>query len=325
MGKRIDWIPAFAGMTLFFAAAAAHAQEWPQRPVKIVAPFAAASTPDTFARLLAENLRKRLNQPVVVENKPGAGGMVGTDAVAKAAPDGYTLGVSIVGPLVNNKMLYKKMPYDPDTDLVPITIAVTQASLIVVPADRNIGNLAELVAYLKARPGKGNYASIGVGSLSHLTMELVALRSATEIVHVPYPGSSQAVTALLAGDVDMACLPALSVLPHVKSGKLKVVGSTLPTRSSLMPDIPTLKEQGLADVEAGAWIGVIAPAGTPAPIVDRIRRETLAILRDPEVVAQLQKSMMEVVGSTPEQFVEHLKAERDRWSPVISKTKISLD
>jgi tripartite-type tricarboxylate transporter receptor subunit TctC len=306
-------------------ASLAFADDWPQRPVKIVAPFAAASTPDTFARLLAENLRKRLGQPVIVENKPGAGGMVGTDAVAKAAPDGYTIGVSIVGPLVNNKMLYKKMPYDPERDLVPITIAVTQASLIVVPADRNLSNLAELLAFLKARPGKANYASIGVGSLSHLTMELVALRSGTEIVHVPYPGSSQAVTALIAGDVDMACLPAQSVLAQVKAGKLRVIGSTLAARSSLFPDIPTLKEQGLADVEAGAWIGVIAPAGTPAPIIERIRRETVAILKDPEVAAHLQNQMMEVVGSTPEEFVSHMRAEKERWAPVIAKTKISLD
>ncbi len=301
------------------------AQDWPQRPVKIVAPFAAASTPDTFARLLAENLRKRLGQPVIVENKPGAGGMVGTDAVAKAAPDGYTIGVSIVGPLVNNKLLYKKMPYDPDRDLVPITIAVTQASLLVVPAERNVNDLAELIAYLKRKPGQGNYASIGVGSLSHLTMELVALKSGTEIVHVPYPGSGQAVTALLAGEVDMACLPALSVLPHVKAGKLKVIGSSMATRSSLLPDIPTLKEQGLADVEAGAWIGVVAPAGTPAPIIDRIRRETVAVLKDPDVAAQLQKQMMEVVGSTPQEFLAHLQAEKERWAPVIAKTRISLD
>jgi tripartite-type tricarboxylate transporter receptor subunit TctC len=303
----------------------AWAQDWPQRPVKIVAPFAAASTPDTFARLLAENLRKRWSQPVIVENKPGAGGMIGTDAVAKAPADGYTIGVSIVGPLVNNKMLYKRMPYDPDRDLIPITIAVTQASLLVVPADRNINNLSELLAYLKSRPGKGNYASIGVGSLSHLTMELVALRSGTEIVHVPYPGSSQAVTALLAGDVDMACLPALSVLPHVKAGKLKVIGSSLAKRSALMPDIPTLKEQGLADVEAGAWIGVVAPAGTPAPILERIRHDVVAVLKDADVAAQLQKQLMEVVGSTPEEFVAHLKAEHDRWAPVIAKTKILLD
>ena len=303
----------------------ANAQEWPQRPVKIVAPFAAASTPDTFARVLADNLRKRLGQPVVVENKPGAGGMVGTDAVAKAAPDGYTIGVSIVGPLVNHKLLYKRMPYDPDRDLVPITIAVTQASLLVVPADRNINDLGQLIASLKSRPGKGNYASIGVGSLSHLTMELVALRSGTEIVHVPYPGSSQAVTALLAGEVDMACLPALSVIAHVKAGKLKAIGASTAKRSALLPEVPTLKEQGLDDVDAGAWIGVVAPAGTPAPIVDRIRREVVAVLRDPEVAAALQRQMMEVVGSTPEEFAAHLDAERRRWTPVIQRAKISLD
>ena len=311
------------GVLFCLLASMASAQEWPQRPVRIVAPFAAASTPDALARVLADNLRKRWDQPVIVENKPGAGGMVGTDTVAKAAPDGYTIGVSIVGPLVNNKVLYKKMPYDPD--LVPITIAVTQASLLVVPADRNVNDLNQLVASLKSRPGKGSYASIGVGSLSHLTMELVALRSGTEIVHVPYPGSSQAVTALLAGEVDMACLPALSVIAHVKSGRLKAIGASTAKRSALLPEIPTLKEQGLEDVDAGAWIGVVAPAGTPAAIVDRIRREVVAVLRDADVAAALQRQMMEVVGSTPEEFVAHLDAERRRWTPVIQKAKIVLD
>jgi len=301
------------------------AQDWPQRPVRIIAPFAAASTPDTFARVLAENLRKRIGQPVVVENKPGAGGMIGTDAVAKAAPDGYTLGVSIVGPLVNNKLLYKKMPYDPDRDLAPITIAVTQPSLLVVPAGRGINDLSELIADLKRRPGKANYASIGVGSLSHLTMELVAAASGTEIVHVPYPGSSQAVTALIAGDVDMGCLPALSVVPHVRSGKLKAIGVSTGRRSSLLPDVPTLKEQGLAGIDAGAWIGIVAPAGTPAPLLERIRREVVAVLKEPEVVAALANQMMEVVGNTPEEFAVHLREERDRWTPIILKSKITLD
>ena len=315
----------FAAVVAAFIASIALAQDWPQRPIRIVAPFAAASTPDALARVLAEGLHKRLGQPVVVENKPGAGGMVGTDAVAKAAPDGYTIGVSIVGPLVNNKLLYKKMPYDPDRDLVPITIAVTQASLLVVPADRNINNLDELIAYLKARPGKANYASIGIGSLSHLTMELVALKSGTDIVHVPYAGSSQAVTALLAGEVDMGCLPALSVLPQVKAGKLRVIGASTGKRSALLPDVPTLKEQGLTDVDAGAWIGVVAPSGTPAPILDRLYRETIAVLKDPDVVATLHRQMMEVVAGTPQEFAHHLREEEGRWTPVIRKTRISLD
>jgi tripartite-type tricarboxylate transporter receptor subunit TctC len=312
-------------LALALLASGALAQDWPQRPVKIIAPFAAASTPDTFARVLAEYLRKRVGQPVVVENRPGAGGMIGTDAVAKAAPDGYTLGVSIVGPLVNNKLLYKKMPYDPDRDLAPITIAVTQPSILVVPADRGIKNLAELLADLRRRPGKANYASIGVGSLSHLTMELVALASGTEIVHVPYAGSSQAVTALLAGEVDMGCLPALSVVSQVRAGKLKAIGVSTAKRSSQLPDIPTLKEQGLADLDAGAWIGVIAPAGTPSPLLDRIRRDILAVLREPEVATALNNQMMEVIGSTPEEFAAHLRAERDRWTPVILRSHITLD
>lgn len=313
------------GVLACLFATLAGAQDWPQRPVKIVAPFAAASTPDTLARLLADNLRQKLGQPFIVENKPGAGGMIGTDAVAKAAPDGHTIGVSIVGPLVNNKLLYKKMPYDPERDLVPITVAVTQASLLVVPADRGVSDLRGLLAYLRQRAGKGSYASIGVGSLSHLTMELVALGSGTDIVHVPYAGSGQAVAALLAGDVDMACLPALAVIAHVKAGKLKVIGVSTAKRSAFLPDVPTLAEQGLREVDAGAWIGVVAPAGTPAPLVERIRREVVAVLKDPEVVAALGKQMMEVVASTPEEFVAHMQAERERWTPVIRKTGISLD
>ena len=217
------------------------------------------------------------------------------------------------------------MPYDPDRDLAPITIAVTQPSLLVVRADRRLDNLSELIADLKRRPGRANYASIGIGSLSHLTMELVALRSGTEIVHVPYAGSSQAVTALLAGDVDMACLPALAVVAQVKAGRLRALGASTAKRSAVLPDVPTLKEQGLADVDAGAWIGVIAPAGTPAPILDRIRREVVAVLKDPDVVLALRNQMMEVVASTTEEFVSHLQAERDRWTPVILKTRITLD
>jgi tripartite-type tricarboxylate transporter receptor subunit TctC len=312
-------------LALLLVTSAAGAQSWPERPLRIVVPFPAASTPDTFARILADHLGKRLEQPVIVENKPGAGGMIGTDVVAKAAPDGHTIGVSIVGPLVNNRLLYKKIPYDPDRDLVPITIAVTQASLLVVPAGRNLRSLDELLAYLRAHPGGANYGSIGVGSLSHLTMELVALRSGSEIVHVPYPGSGEVVRALLAGDIDMACMPAISVLPHVRAGKLRAIGATTAARSRLVPDVPTLSEQGLSGVDAGAWNGIVAPAGTPAPIVDRLRREIVAVLKDPEVVAALHRQMMEVVGSTPEEFRAHLEEERERWSAVIRKARITLD
>ena len=284
---------------MFFApllAVPAHAQ-WPERPVRIIAPFAPASTPDTLARVLSERLSKRLKQTFVVENKAGAGGMIGTDHVAKAAPDGLTLGVSITGPLVNNKLLYKKMPYDPDRDLTPITIAVMQPSVIVARAGLPAANLEQLVALLRQSPGKFNYASIGNGSLSHLTMELVASRSGTSIVHVPYGGSSQAVTALLAGDVDMACLP----------------------------EVPTLAEQGMKGVDTGAWMGIVAPAGLDPALKSRIHDEVVRALEEPEARKAFDSQMMEVVAGTPEAFSAYLKEEADRWFPIIRKNGIELD
>lgn len=298
---------------------------WPTKPIKLIAPFAPASTPDTLARILAEGLRKRLGQPVVVENKAGGAGMIGTDAVAKAAPDGYTIGLSVVGPLANNALLYKKMPYNLERDLIPVTVAVNQPSLLVVRSDLPATNLSELIADLKKRPGKGNYASIGNGSLSHLTMELVATRSGTQIVHVPYAGSSQAVMAVVSGEVDMACLPALAVKPFIQSGKLRALGVTTARRSALLPSIPTLREQGLTDVDAGAWIGVVAPAGTPGAIVDRLYREIGAVLKDPATEKLLAQQMMEVVGTSPQAFAALLQNERARWKPVIVANGIHLD
>jgi tripartite-type tricarboxylate transporter receptor subunit TctC len=317
---------ALAGLCLLAAlTTTAMAQEWPTKAVKIVVPFSPASTPDTLARVVAQKLQARLKQPFMVENKQGAGGMTGTDSVAKAAPDGYTLGVSVVGPLVNNKHLYKKMPYDPARDLAPITIAVTQPSVLVARSQLPVNALAELVAELKKKPGKFNYASIGNGSLSHLTMELIALKSGTDIVHVPYAGSSQAVLALMSGEADIACLPALAVLPHVKTGKIRILGASTAKRSSLLPDVPTLKEQGLADVDAGAWIGVIAPAATPKTVQQRIHKEITAVLQEPDVVQALRGQMMEVIGGSPEAFAAFMREEDERWAPVIVKNKITLD
>ncbi|OVZ58073.1 ABC transporter substrate-binding protein [Pigmentiphaga sp. NML080357] len=291
----------------------------------MIAPFAPASTPDTLARVLSERLSKQLKQTFIVENKAGAGGMIGTDHVAKAAPDGYTLGVSITGPLVNNKLLYKKMPYDPDRDLTPITVAVMQPSVIVTRGNLDAANLEQLIAQLKQSPGKFNYASIGNGSLSHLTMELVASRSGTNIVHVPYGGSSQAVTALIAGDVDMACLPAAAVQSFVKAGKLRAIAVTTGSRTRFMPDVPTLAEQGMAGIDTGAWMGIVAPAGMDEALKRRIHQEVVRALRDPEARKAFDTQMMEVVAGTPAEFSAYLKEEADRWFPVIRKNKIELD
>lgn len=303
----------------------AHADGWPERTVKVVVPYAAGSTPDIVARLVAEKLRVRLGQPFIVENKPGAGGNLGTEAVAHAAPDGYTVGVSITGPLVNNTLLYKKMGYDPFKDLVPVTQLVTQPSVLVVSRDLGVGSVEELVALLQKNPGRYNYASYGNGTTSHLAMELLAARSGSQIVHVPYPGSPQAVQALLAGEAHMGALAPGPVMPHVKAGKLKAIAVTSRERFALLPDVPTFRERGIADVEATAWQGVVVPAGTSPAIVRLLQNEIAAVLKTPDVVAKLHAQYMEPVGSTPEAFAAFMREERARWEPIIRHAHITLD
>jgi tripartite-type tricarboxylate transporter receptor subunit TctC len=222
------WIATLAALA--FATPAA-AQDWPTRPVKIMIPFGPGSTPDLVGRLIADRLQQKLGQPFVVEDKPGASGNIGTDAVAKADPDGYTLGISIGGPLAINPMLFSKMPYDPKTDLAAVTMIATQPSALAVNSRLGVSSVAELVALLKKNPGKYNFGSIGNGSLSHLAMAALALKSGTEIVHIPYASSPQAMTALVRGDVDIVCLPAISVTPHVASGDVKILAVSTATRS----------------------------------------------------------------------------------------------
>src|SRR6188768_2575751 len=218
------------------AALPASAQDWPTKPVKIVVPFGSGSTPDVVARLIADHLQKKLGQPFVIDNKPGASGNIGTDAVAKAVPDGTTIGISIGGPLAINTLLFSKLPYDPKTDIAPITQLVTQPSALAVNSSVMVNSAGELVALLKRESGKYNFGSIGNGSLSHLAMEAIALRSGTQMVHIPYPGSPQAMTAVLRGDVQMACLPAISVTPHAGSDKVKILAVSTARRSALLPD-----------------------------------------------------------------------------------------
>jgi tripartite-type tricarboxylate transporter receptor subunit TctC len=304
---------------------AAAAQDWPSRPLHLIVPFAAASTPDIFARLLADRMAVNIGQPVVVENRAGAGGMIGTEAIAKAAPDGYTFGVSITGPLVNNTLLYKKMPYHPFTDLAPITLAVNQPCILVANKDFNASTLPETLEELKRRPGKFNYASLGIGTMSHLSMETIASRSGTQIVQVPYPGSGQAVQALVAGDVNLGCMPPAAVVNLVKSGRLKAIGIAARAPSPLLPGVKTLAEQGLTDFEANAWIGVVAPAKTPPAILKRLHDEVVRVLQQTDVRHALEQQMMEPVGNTPEQFAAYMREELERWGPVIRKNNITLD
>jgi tripartite-type tricarboxylate transporter receptor subunit TctC len=313
---------ALAGSLLALVPAAA--QDWPTKPVRIVVPFGPGSTPDMVARLIADRLQPKLGQSFVIENKPGASGNLGTDAVAKAEPDGATIGISIGGPLAINTLLFSKLPYDPAKDIAPVTQLITQPSALAVNSELGVNSVAELVALLEREPSKHNFGSIGNGSLSHLAMEAIALKSGARMVHVPYPGSPQAMTALLRGDVQMACLPAIAVTPHVASGKVKILAVSTGKRSALIPDIPTLKEAGI-DVEADAWMGLIAPGGTPAPVIARIHDTVVEAITAPAAREKLATQLMEPVGNSPAEFRAVIEREVARWAPVIKAIDLKIN
>ena len=302
-----------------------HAQEWPARTVTIIVPFIAGSTPDSLARIVAERLQEKLGTPFVVENRPGASGNTGTAAAAKAAPDGHTLGVSIVGPLVINALLFAKMPYETDKDIAPISILASQPSVLTVSPGVAADNVESLLAAIKREPDKFTYGSIGRGSLSHLAMASLAIKAGVNVVHLPFAGSPAAVTALLRGDVQMAVLPAASVAPLAAEGKLKLLAVTSPKRSKLLPDLPTLGEAGIAGVEADAWVGLIAPAGTSEAVLAKISKEVVAVLADGAVVEKLKAQYMVPIANSPEAFKAVLKEEHDRWAPIIAAGGIKAE
>jgi tripartite-type tricarboxylate transporter receptor subunit TctC len=322
--KRFAGTALAACLTLASAFALAE-DPWPSRPVHIIVPFAPGSTPDIVARMVSDRLSERLGKPVIVENKPGAGGNIGTDAVAKANPDGYTLGLTISGPLAANTLLFKKLPYNPRTDIEPITIAATQPSVLVVSAQSGVKDVAGLLARLAGNPGKFNYSSMGTGTISHLAMAALAARTGTEIVHVPYAGSGQAVTAILAGDTQMAVLPAAAVMPHVQAGKLTALAVATAKRSTVLPELPTLAEAGLPDIQGDAWMGFIAPARTPGPIISRLQADIAQIVHSDDMRQKLHRQLMEPVGGTPTEFRATVQSDLARWQPVIRKNNISLD
>jgi tripartite-type tricarboxylate transporter receptor subunit TctC len=316
---------AIAALALALGIATAAAEEWPSRPVTFIVPFAAGSTPDAIARLIANQLQQtHTGATVVVENKPGASGNLGTDAVAKAKPDGSVIGISIGGPLAINTLLFSNLPYDPARDLVPITQLTSQPSILAVNAGLKVESVADLVALLRREPEKHNYGSIGKGSLSHLAMEAIGASAGAKLVHVPYPGSGQAVTALLRGDVQIACLPAISIVSQLQSGQIKALAVSTADRSPFLPDVPTLKESGI-EVEADAWNGLIAPAGTPAAVIDQIHAKVVAALKAPAVRDKLAAQMMQPVGSSQAEFRALIAREIDRWGAVIRAAGITAN
>ena len=301
------------------------AQEWsPSKAVKIIVPIV-GSTNDVLARIVAPKLSEAIGQPVVVENKPGAGGNIGADFVAKSSPDGHTLLVGYNGPLAINVGLFDKMPYDPVKDLAPITLAVATPQYLVVNPALPIKTVPEFVAYAKNNAHKMSYASIAVGSASHLTMEMLKVAAAVDLTHIPYRGAGPAVTDLIAGNVDAAFLVPGNVQQFLKEGRLRLIATSGQKRFASTPTIPTLIESGYPDFLATSWIGFLTTTGTPKPIIDRYNKELVKILRSAEVKEKLESMEFEIIAGTSEQFRNWIVSEIPRWGKVIKLTGAKAD
>lgn len=311
-------------LALALGTVGATAQPWPAKPVRIIVPFGAGSTPDLVARLIADQLKQQTRQTFIVENKPGASGNTGTDAVAKSVPDGTTIGISIGGPLAINALLFAHLPYDPAKDLSLITMLVTQPSALAVNSSLGVDSVPALIDLIRKNPGKYNYGSIGTGSLSQLAMEAIALKSGTKLVHVPFPSSPRAVEALIRNDVQMVCLPAISITPQLGSGKIKLLAISTAKRSELLPGVPTLNESAI-DVEADAWMGLIAPAGLPTATIERINHLVANAITSPAIRTKLSAQLMEPIPDTPAEFRARINADIARWKPVITAAKIRIN
>jgi tripartite-type tricarboxylate transporter receptor subunit TctC len=299
----------------------AFAKAWPARPIKLVVPFPPGSSPDIIGRLLAEPLAQALGQPVVVDNKPGAGGNLGTAAVAKAEPDGYTLLLTIQGPLVTAPLLSTKLGYDPAKELAPVTLVATSPNLLVVdaklaPPDKPF-TLADFVALARERKGQLNYGSVGTGSASHLAMELFKTRAGLDLVHVPYQGFPQIVNAILGGQVQAAFMVPGIAMGQVRAGKLRGLGVTTLGRSGSLPEFATLAEQGYPGFEAISWQAVLAPAGTPHAVIERLSRELVRIIKSDDVRGKMLGQYFSAAGTAPEALSSLMKTERERWAQVI--------
>lgn len=293
------------------------AQAWPARPVKLVVPFPAGSSPDIIGRLVAEPLGQALGQPIVVDNRPGAGGNVGTGAVAKAEPDGYTFLFTIQGPLVTAPLLTRNLGYDPVKELAPVSLVATSPNVLVVDPALGAASVAEFVRIAKQKKGALNYGSVGNGSASHLAMELFKTRAGLDIVHVPYQGFPQIVNSILAGQVQAAFMVPGIAMGQVRAGKLKALGVTTLGRAASLPELPTLAEQGYPGFEAISWQAVLAPAKTPQPIVDRVATALVRIIKSADVRGKMLGQYFSAAGTAPEGLADLMKTERERWAKVI--------
>jgi tripartite-type tricarboxylate transporter receptor subunit TctC len=296
---------------------AAMAQAYPNHTIKLILPFPAGGPTDIVARVVAQRMGEILGQTVVVDNRGGAGGVVGTDAVAKATPDGYTIGISTAGAISISSSVQDNVPYDPTKDLTAITLVATVPELLVVPPSLGVNSFAELSAMMRAKPGKLNFASTGPGSMPHLAGELLKINGKFDIVHVPYKGAAPAVTDLLGGQVQMMFADIPVLLPHVKAGKLKALAVSSTKRAPALPDVKTLRELGLDNVDAENWYGMIGPAHLPKDILTKLNSAAVEALKSPEVEKKLAVLGANLVGDTPEHFAAYIKSEKEKWAKVV--------
>jgi len=305
--------------------ALAQAPAWPSRPVKVVVPTGPGSSLDLIVRAMSDKLAARWGQPVVIENKPGAGGMLGVDVAAKAT-DGHTLAIGFNGPLAFGPFLYRRMPYDPAKDLVPVVMTTSQANVLAVNAEKvPAKTVAEFVAWAKAQAGKVNYSSLGNGSSAHLTMELFLSEAGFTATHVPFNGSPPAAMAVAQGEADATFMVAPALLPHVRSGKVRLLAVSSAQRPESLKELPTLVESGFRNVESLAWNGLVAPAGTPEAVVQRVNADVNALLLDPAVRQAMESQGLTIVGGSAADFKRAIDADVRRWGPVITRLGVKLD
>jgi len=309
---------------LVLASSGALAQSYPSRAVRIVVPFPPGGTSDILARTIGARLQEPLGQPVVIENRPGAGGNIAADAVAKSAPDGYTLLMG-TSSLAISKSLYKKLNYDLLTDFSPITQAVNYTNLLVVHPSTGFNSVADLLAAARAKPGTLVYGTAGNGTPPHMTGELFKAYTGVDITHVPYKGGAPAIADLIAGQIPIMFDNVPPLLPHVRSGRIKAIAVTSLARIAVLPDVPTLHELGLKDFDAVGWNGLLAPAGTPRPIVNRVHDEVVRVLAIPEVRDGLTSQGADIVGNSPDQFAAWIRAEVKKWAGVVQQSGAKVD
>ncbi|SEB25863.1 tripartite tricarboxylate transporter substrate binding protein [Variovorax sp. YR216] len=307
------------------AAMAQTAANWPTKPVRWIVPFPPGGAMDVIARTVGDRVAQDLGQPFVIENRPGAGGNIGADYVAKQPADGYTIMITSIG-MATNKALYAKLGYDPVKDFAPVSLLAVVPNVLVVNAARSKDkSVKEVMAHARSEPGKLTYASAGNGTSIHLAGEVFSSMAGLQLLHIPYKGSGPAVTDMLGGQVDLMFDSITSARPHIQSGKLRALGVTSARRSSALPDVPTIAEAGVPGYEVSPWFGVFAPAGTPADVVAKLNRALIAAMRQPEILRKLEGVGAEPIGSTPQALAEHLNKELARWGSLIKERDIRLD